>query len=122
VTGNVSNAIASLAKAWPGKNVTIVQASVGKQVTDCFVNMAYAMLVVIGTFVILAVIGHVTKIITGLAISLQATVLPVTVIAGGMGIIYSVGDGTYGVAVVAAVMLTVDSTPPSAGQTRTLSV
>jgi hypothetical protein len=31
VTGNVSNAIASLAKAWPGKNVTIGQAGVGMQ-------------------------------------------------------------------------------------------
>jgi hypothetical protein len=29
VTGNVSNAIASLAKAWPGKTMTIVQAGVG---------------------------------------------------------------------------------------------
>jgi hypothetical protein len=40
VTGNVSNAIASLAKAWPGKNVTIGQAGVGMQLTNGFATMA----------------------------------------------------------------------------------
>src|SRR5205823_5704894 len=66
VTGNVSRAIASLGKSCSAKNVTIGQAGVGTQVTDSFVNMAYAMLVpvvivfapplvVIGAFVVLAV-------------------------------------------------------------------
>jgi hypothetical protein len=40
VAGNVSNAIASLAKAWPGKNVTIGQAGVGMQLTNGFATMA----------------------------------------------------------------------------------
>jgi hypothetical protein len=62
-------------------------------------------LVVIGGFVVLAVIGHATNIITGLAVSLQPAPLPVTVIAAGMWITYSVGDGLYDVAHAAAVML-----------------
>jgi hypothetical protein len=102
-------------------------------VTDGFVTMAYAMLVaialvyllvvilfssllvplvilcallvVIGAFVALAVIGHATSIITGLAVSLQAAVLPGIVISASMWIAYSVGGGLYGVALAAAVML-----------------
>jgi Na+/H+-translocating membrane pyrophosphatase len=89
---------------------------------DTFVNMAYAMqvvnglvhllmvillLAIIGAFVALAVTGHASNIVTGLAISLQATVLTVTVIAAGMGITYSVGDETYGAAVVATALLTI---------------
>jgi hypothetical protein len=62
-------------------------------------------LAVIGCFVSLAVIGHATNIITGLAVSLQAEVLPVTVIATGVWIAYSVGGGLFGVAVVAAALL-----------------
>jgi hypothetical protein len=50
-------------------------------------------LAVTGAFVALAVIGHATNIVTGLAVSLQDAVLPVTVITAGKGIIYSVGDG-----------------------------
>jgi hypothetical protein len=41
----------------------------------------------------------------GLAISLQATALPVAVIAAGIWMAYSVDDGVYDVAVVAAAML-----------------
>ena len=78
--------------------------------------MAYAMLVpvviffalplaVIGAFVSLAVIGHATNIITGLAVSLQAAVLPVAVIAAGICIAYSVDGGPFGVALAAAAML-----------------
>jgi hypothetical protein len=52
-------------------------------------------LVVIGGFVVLAVIGHATNIITGLAVSLQDTVLPVTGITVGMWIAYSVAGGLY---------------------------
>jgi Na+/H+-translocating membrane pyrophosphatase len=52
-------------------------------------------LAVIGAFVALAVIGHATNIITGPAVSLQATALPVAVIAAGMWIAYSVGGGLY---------------------------
>jgi inorganic H+ pyrophosphatase len=60
---------------------------------------------IIGAFVALAVIGHATNIITGLAVSLQAAVPPVTVIAAGMWFAYSVGGGLYGVALAAAAML-----------------
>jgi K(+)-stimulated pyrophosphate-energized sodium pump len=49
--------------------------------------------------------GHATNIITGLAVSLQATALPVAVIAAGIWIAYSVGGGLYGVALAAAAML-----------------
>ena len=49
-------------------------------------------------FVGLVVIGHATDIITGLAVSLQTTVLPVTVISASMWIAYSVGGGLCGVA------------------------
>jgi HAE1 family hydrophobic/amphiphilic exporter-1 len=56
VTGNVSRAIASLGKTWSGKNVTIGQAGVGKQLIDSFVNMAYAMLVAIGLVYLIMVI------------------------------------------------------------------
>jgi hydrophobic/amphiphilic exporter-1 (mainly G- bacteria), HAE1 family len=56
VTGNLSRAIASLSKTWSGKNVTIGQAGVGKQLTDSFVNMAYAMLVAIGLVYLIMVI------------------------------------------------------------------
>jgi K(+)-stimulated pyrophosphate-energized sodium pump len=49
--------------------------------------------------------GHATNIITGLAVSLQATALPVAVIAAGIWIAYAVGGGLYGVALAAAAML-----------------
>ncbi len=49
--------------------------------------------------------GHATNIITGLAMSLQATALPVIVIAAGIWIAYSLGGGLYGVALAAAAML-----------------
>ena len=49
--------------------------------------------------------GHATNIITGLAVSLQSTALPVAVIAAGIWIAYSVGGGLYGVALAAAAML-----------------
>jgi multidrug efflux pump subunit AcrB len=102
VTGNVSKAIASRGKVWSGKNVTRGQTGAGTQLTDSFVTMAHAMLVgigpdymllvplviffalplaVVGAVVALALIGHATNIITSLAVSLQATVLPVAVAA-----------------------------------------
>jgi hypothetical protein len=55
----------------------------------------------------LGVIGHATNIVIGLDVCLQDTVLPITVITAGMWIAYSVGDGIYDVAVVAAAMLSV---------------
>ena len=58
-----------------------------------FVILYMLPLAVIGAFVVLAVIGHATNIITGLAVSLQAAALPVTVITAGMWIAYSVGGG-----------------------------
>jgi hypothetical protein len=58
-----------------------------------------------GAFVVVAVTGHATDIITGLAVSLQATALPITVIAVGMCIAYSVDGGPFGVALAAAAML-----------------
>jgi hypothetical protein len=83
--------------------VKIGQTGVGTQLTDGLVTMADAMqvvnglvyllmvillLAIIGTFVALAVIGHATNIITGLAVSLQDAVLPVTVITAGIWIAY----------------------------------
>jgi K(+)-stimulated pyrophosphate-energized sodium pump len=62
-------------------------------------------LAIIDSFVALAVTSRATNIITGLAVSLQATALPVAVIAAGMWIAYSVGGGLYGVALVAAALL-----------------
>jgi hypothetical protein len=50
-------AIASLAKAWSGKNVTIGQAGIGKQLTDCFVTMADAMLLGIGLVYLVVVMA-----------------------------------------------------------------
>jgi hypothetical protein len=61
-------------------------------------------LAIVGAVVALAVTGYATTIITGLAVSLQAEVLPVTVIATGVWIAYSVGGGLFGVAIAAAVM------------------
>jgi hypothetical protein len=49
------------------------------------------------------------NIITGLAVSLQVTALPVAVIAAGIWIAYSVGGELYVVALAATVMLTMDS-------------
>ncbi len=49
--------------------------------------------------------GHATNIISGLAVSLQATALPVIVIGAGIWISYSIGGGLYGVALAAAAML-----------------
>src|SRR5919198_1331715 len=40
--------------------------------------------------------GHATNIITGLAVSLQATALPVAVIAAGIWVAYFIGGGAYG--------------------------
>jgi Na+/H+-translocating membrane pyrophosphatase len=62
-------------------------------------------LAIIGGFVALAMTGHATNIITGLAVSLQDAVLPVTAITVGIWIAYSVGGGLYGVALAAAAML-----------------
>jgi Na+/H+-translocating membrane pyrophosphatase len=74
------------------------------------VVILHALLAIIGAFVALAVTGHATNIITSLVISLQAAVLPVAVIAAGMWIAYSAGDGLYGAALaavaIAAAMLT----------------
>jgi K(+)-stimulated pyrophosphate-energized sodium pump len=70
-----------------------------------FVILFALPLLVIGAFVVLAVTGHATNIITGVAVSLQAT-LPVTVIAVGIWIAYSVGDGIYDAAVVATALPT----------------
>jgi HAE1 family hydrophobic/amphiphilic exporter-1 len=55
VTGNVSKVITSPGMAWSDTNVTIGQTDVGTQVTDGFVNMAEAMLVVIGLVYLLLV-------------------------------------------------------------------
>jgi Na+/H+-translocating membrane pyrophosphatase len=60
-----------------------------------FVILVVLPLAVSGVFVASAVIGHATNIITGLAVSLQATALPVTVIAMDMCIAYSVDGGLY---------------------------
>ncbi len=49
--------------------------------------------------------GHATNIIAGLAVSLEATGLPIVVIAAGIWIAYSAGGGLYGVALAAAAML-----------------
>ncbi len=49
--------------------------------------------------------GHATNIIAGLAVSLQATALPVIVIAAGIWVAYSVGGGLYGIALAAVAML-----------------
>ena len=56
-------------------------------------------------FVGLVVIGHATDIITGLAVSMQATVLPVTVISAGLWFAYSMDGVLYDVALAAAAML-----------------
>jgi multidrug efflux pump subunit AcrB len=86
----------------------IGQVGAGKQVSDSFSTMASAMLVANGLVYLIMVIlfrsvlmpvtGHATSIITGLAVSLQTTVLPVTVVSACMWIAYSVGGGLYGVA------------------------
>jgi Na+/H+-translocating membrane pyrophosphatase len=49
-----------------------------------FVILCALLLAVFVAFVALAVIGHATTIITGLAVFLQATVLPMAVIAVAM--------------------------------------
>ncbi len=49
--------------------------------------------------------GHATNIISGLAVSLQATAAPVVVIAAGIWIAYGLGGGLYGVAIAAVAML-----------------
>jgi Na+/H+-translocating membrane pyrophosphatase len=49
-----------------------------------YLLMVILLLAIIGSFVALAVIGHATNIITGLAVSLQAAALPVAVIAAGI--------------------------------------
>jgi K(+)-stimulated pyrophosphate-energized sodium pump len=51
-----------------------------------------------------------THVIPGLAVSLQATVLPVTVTAAGIWIAYSASGGLYDVALAAAAMLSMAST------------
>jgi hypothetical protein len=72
MTGNVSNAIASLAKAWSGKNMTIGQADVGSVLVPVVIYFALP-LVVIGGFVSLAATGHATNIIPGLWASAWST-------------------------------------------------
>ncbi|HYY46925.1 MAG TPA: sodium/proton-translocating pyrophosphatase [Candidatus Angelobacter sp.] len=57
-----------------------------------------------GAFVVVAVTGHATDIITGLPVSLQDAVLPVAVISAGMWITYPVGR-LYGVALAVAALL-----------------
>jgi len=49
--------------------------------------------------------GHATNIITGLAVGLQATAMPVAVIAAGIWLAYVVGGGLYGIAIAATAML-----------------
>ncbi|GAC1432273.1 MAG: sodium-translocating pyrophosphatase [Chloroflexota bacterium] len=49
--------------------------------------------------------GHATNIITGLAVGLQATAIPVVVIAAGIWLAYVIGGGLYGIAVAATAML-----------------
>ncbi|HZS92342.1 MAG TPA: efflux RND transporter permease subunit [Chloroflexota bacterium] len=56
VTNKVSSAINALSKTWSARNVTIQQAGVGKQLTDSFINMAFAMLVAIGLVYLIMVI------------------------------------------------------------------
>src|SRR5919204_284573 len=63
------------------------------------------LLVAIGGFISLAGIGHATNIIPGLAASLQAAALRLTVIAAGMWRAYSIGGGLYDVAFVAVPLL-----------------
>jgi hypothetical protein len=72
------------------------------QVVNGLVYLLMVILAIIGAFVALAMIGHASNIITGLAVSLQDAVLPATVITAGMSIAYFVGDGIYGMALVAA--------------------
>jgi K(+)-stimulated pyrophosphate-energized sodium pump len=48
---------------------------------------------------------HAPNIITGLAVSLQSTALPVAVIVAGIWIFYSVGGELYGVARAVVAML-----------------
>jgi K(+)-stimulated pyrophosphate-energized sodium pump len=49
--------------------------------------------------------GHATNIISGLAVGLEATAIPVSVIAAGIWISYAVVGSLYGVAVAATAML-----------------
>ncbi|MGH2347633.1 MAG: sodium/proton-translocating pyrophosphatase, partial [Chloroflexota bacterium] len=49
--------------------------------------------------------GHATNIISGLAVGLEATAVPVLFIAGGIWISYAVVGSLYGVAVAATTML-----------------
>ena len=77
-----------------------------RQAGDHVARHVFALpLAIIGAFVALAVIGHATNIITGLAVSLQDAVLLVTVITAGMWIAYSISGGLYRVALAAAAML-----------------
>jgi Na+/H+-translocating membrane pyrophosphatase len=62
-------------------------------------------LVVIGAFVVVALTGHATTMITGLAVSLQAAAMTVTGITAGLWIAYSVAGGLYGVTLAAAALL-----------------
>jgi Na+/H+-translocating membrane pyrophosphatase len=61
-----------------------------------FVILCALPLAVIGAFVALAITCHATNIITGKAVSLQATALPVAVVAASIWIAYSVGCGLCG--------------------------
>ncbi len=71
-------------------------------ITEYYTSASYAPVRSIATA---SQTGHATNIISGLAVSLQATVLPVIVIGAGIWISYSIGGGLYGVALAAAAML-----------------
>ena len=71
-------------------------------ITEYYTSASYAPVRSIATA---SQTGHATNIISGLAVSLQATALPVIVIGAGIWISYSIGGGLYGVALAAAAML-----------------
>jgi Na+/H+-translocating membrane pyrophosphatase len=66
------------------EHVGVVMVILFRVLLVCLVILHALLLAIIGAFVALAVTGHATTIITGLAISLRATALPVAVIAAGI--------------------------------------